>query len=457
MKELLEEKWDEILLYLKDNFDVTDVSYKTFLCELSVYSVEGNKITVAINDKAIGDSKDFIIRKFGVYLPVSIEEVTGLHCEVTFELLSILSSSSNSQKDENDDNILDKLSFLNPRYTFDTFVVGGNNDFAHAASLAVAEAPGEIYNPLFIYGGVGLGKTHLMHAIARYIGTNNKDMKILYVTSEDFTNEVIDSIRNARNNSTNMQDFRNKYRNVDVLLIDDIQFIIGKESTQEEFFHTFNHLYGAKKQIIISSDNPPNKLEHLEDRLRSRFKMGLTVDVKSPNYETRMAILRKKAELDDLSIDDGILNYIATNIESNIRELEGAVNKIVALSRLKHREITMDLAEEALQDLINPNKKKVITIDTIKSVICEHYSISEEDLISKKKNSSIAYPRQICMYLCREMINTAKLKDIGAQLGNRDHTTVLHGIKKIEDDLSANNDEDLQKTIHALMEKVNHI
>lgn len=454
MKEQLEKQWNEILLYLKDNFDVTDVSYRTFLCALSVYSINGNQLIVSIDDSSIGDSKAMIKKRFGVFLQVSIEELTGIHYEIEFKLASELEHEDVSLKASQE--VSNKYKFLNPKYTFDTFVVGGNNDFAHAASLAVAESPGDAYNPLFIYGGVGLGKTHLMHAIANYIAANNKEQKILYVTSESFTNEVINSIRNVKNDSNNMQDFRNKYRNIDVLLIDDIQFIIGKESTQEEFFHTFNHLYESKKQIVISSDKAPMNLERLEERLRSRFEMGLTVDVKSPNYETRMAILRKKAQLDGLLIDDNILNYIATNIESNIRELEGAVTKIIAFSRLKHREITMDLAKEALQDLINPNNKKTITVDTIKDIIAEHFGITIEDLNSNKRNNTIAYPRQICMYLCHEMLKNTTLKEIGNQLGGRDHTTIIHGINKIEDDLKSG-DENIKNTIEVLKKKVNHM
>lgn len=454
MKEQLEKQWNEILLYLKDNFDVTDVSYRTFLCALSVYSIDGNQLIVSIDDSSIGDSKAMIKKRFGVFLQVSIEELTGVHYEIEFKLASELKKDNVSLKTSQE--VSNKYEFLNPKYTFDNFVVGGNNDFAHAASLAVAESPGDAYNPLFIYGGVGLGKTHLMHAIANYIAANNREQKILYVTSESFTNEVINAIRNAKNNSNDMQNFRNKYRNIDVLLIDDIQFIIGKESTQEEFFHTFNHLYESKKQIVISSDKAPMNLERLEERLRSRFEMGLTVDVKSPNYETRMAILRNKAQLDGLMIDDNILNYIATNIESNIRELEGAVTKIIAFSRLKHREITMDLAKEALRDLINPNNKKTITVDTIKEIIAEHFGITIEDLNSNKRNNTIAYPRQICMYLCHELLNNTTLKEIGNQLGGRDHTTIIHGINKIEDDLKSG-DENIKNTIEVLKKKVNHI
>ena len=339
---------------------------------------------------------------------------------------------------------------LNPRYTFDTFVVGANNNLAHAASLAVAESPGEIYNPLFIYGGVGLGKTHLMHSIAHFILKNNPKAKILYVTSEKFTNELIDAIRNKNNISTT--EFREKYRNNDVLLIDDIQFIIGKESTQEEFFHTFNALYEAKKQIIISSDKPPKEIETLEERLRSRFEWGLTVDIQSPDYETRMAILRKKEELEGYNIDNEVIKYIASNIKSNIRELEGALTKIVALSKLDRKEINLDLAEEALKDLISPNGTQEVTPELIIQVVADHYGVTPLDLASQKRSKDIVYPRQIAMYLCRSMVDTS-LQHIGKCLGGRDHTTIIHGIEKVEAELATNSS--LQNTIDILKKKIN--
>ena len=345
-----------------------------------------------------------------------------------------------------------KYPFLNPRYTFDTFVVGNNNNLAHAASLAVAEAPAEVYNPLFIYGGPGLGKTHLMHSIAHFVLEQNPDAKVLYVTSEVFTNELIEAIRN-RSDTTSIAQFRKKYRNIDVLLIDDIQFIIGKESTQEEFFHTFNTLYEAKKQIIISSDKPPKDIETLEERLRSRFEWGLTADIQQPDYETRMAILKKKEELDGLSIDDEVMKYIASNINSNIRELEGALNQIVARSRLINKKIDVSLAEEALKDLIFPNNKKEITLDYITGIVAEHYGITVADIISTKKSRNVAYPRQICMYLCRSLLPDMSLKDIGNHLGNRDHTTVLHGINKIEQDIKA--DASLINVLDVLRKKIN--
>ena len=353
MLETLKEKWDEILLYLKNEYEISNVSFQTWLLPLEIYSMEqpGNVIQIVVPD---ANFLGYIKKKYSVMLKVSIEEVTGIRCdnvEFIVEDEIIRDSISDNQLINHTQNAVSPVTLqnanLNPKYTFDSFVVGANNNLAHAASLAVAESPGEIYNPLFIYGGVGLGKTHLMQSIANFILKNNPKAKILYVTSEKFTNELIDAIRNKNNISTT--EFREKYRNNDVLLIDDIQFIIGKESTQEEFFHTFNALHEAKKQIIISSDKPPKEIETLEERLRSRFEWGLTVDIQSPDYETRMAILRKKEEMEGYNIDNEVIKYIATNIKSNIRELEGALTKIVALSKLeKNREINIALAEKAL-------------------------------------------------------------------------------------------------------------
>ena len=339
---------------------------------------------------------------------------------------------------------------LNPKYTFDTFVVGNNNKFAHAAALAVAESPGKMYNPLFIHGGAGLGKTHLMHAIAHFILEENPDKRVLYVTSETFTNELIEAIRNGNNTATTK--FREKYRSVDVLLIDDIQFIIGKESTQEEFFHTFNDLHGKKKQIIISSDKPPKDIETLEARLRSRFEWGLIADISSPDFETRMAILHKKEETDGYDIDNEVIKYIAMNIKSNIRELEGALNKLVALSNLENREITVKLAEEALKDIISPDEKKEVTPAFIISTVAEHFHVSVDDIRSNKRNTEIVVPRQIAMYLCSNLTSVG-LKKIGSEMGGRDHSTVLHGSKKISSELKTS--EDMRKTIEILKKKIN--
>ena len=366
MLKKLQEKWDDILNFLKKEHEVSDVSFTTWLLPLKLYSYENDTLYLLVPEK---EFLNYVKKKYARLLQISIEEVTGISCEVAF----IAEDDVTRKEPEPESSLIGRSAQdvsleaiqnanLNPRYTFDTFVVGANNNLAHAASLAVAESPGEIYNPLFIYGGVGLGKTHLMHSIAHFILKNNPKAKILYVTSEKFTNELIDAIRNKNNISTT--EFRETYRNNDVLLIDDIQFIIGKESTQEEFFHTFNALYESKKQIIISSDKPPKEIETLEERLRSRFEWGLTVDIQSPDYETRMAILRKKEELEGYNIDNEVIKYIATNIKSNIRELEGALTKIVALSKLNKKEITIELAEEALKDLFLREKSRPLLRNT---------------------------------------------------------------------------------------------
>ena len=457
MLETLKEKWDEILLYLKNEYEISNVSFQTWLLPLEIYSLKqpGNIIQIIVPD---ANFLGYIKKKYSVMLKVSIEEVTGIRCdnvEFIVEDEIIRDSVSDNQLINATPNAVSPVTLqnanLNPKYTFDSFVVGANNNLAHAASLAVAESPGEIYNPLFIYGGVGLGKTHLMQSIANFILKNNPKAKILYVTSEKFTNELIDAIRNKNNISTT--EFREKYRNNDVLLIDDIQFIIGKESTQEEFFHTFNELHEAKKQIVISSDKPPKEIETLEERLRSRFEWGLTVDIQSPDYETRMAILRKKEEMEGYNIDNEVIKYIATNIKSNIRELEGALTKIVALSKLeKNREINIALAEKALKDIIAPGDKKEVTPEFIIEVVADHFNLTPLDIISQRRNKEIVYPRQIAMYLCRNMTDTG-LQNIGKSLGGRDHTTILHGIDKITADLEGN--PTLQNTIDILKKKIN--
>ncbi len=454
MLETLKEKWDEILLYLKEEHDVSDISFNTWLKPLRLYEVTDDDIVkIIVPDNTF---LKYIRKKYAVLLKVAIEEVTGFHCEI--ELISedqaenglYSGSLSSLTTDDEASRTAIQEANLNPRYTFDTFVVGASNNLAHAASLAVAESPGEIYNPLFIYGGVGLGKTHLMHSIANYVLKNNPRAKVLYVTSEKFTNELIDAIRNKNNFSTT--EFREKYRNNDVLLIDDIQFIIGKESTQEEFFHTFNALYEEKKQIIVSSDRPPKEIETLEERLRSRFEWGLTVDIQPPDYETRMAILRKKEELDGYNIDNEVLQYIATNIKSNIRELEGALTKILALSKLeKNREVTVELAEEALKDIVSPGDSKAITPEGIMQVVADHYNLTMLDLVSQKRSKDIAYPRQIAMYLCRTMTDVSS-QEIGRLMGGRDHSTILHGVEKISSDLEVS--PTLQNTIDILKKKL---
>ncbi|NLJ96167.1 MAG: chromosomal replication initiator protein DnaA [Clostridiales bacterium] len=448
MKNTIEAKWDEILKFLISEYGITDVSYNTWLKPLRVYDVKDHVITIVINDERIGPpSLNVIKNKYELLLKVSIEEILNEHYDINFVLASQMDimSSKNKSSSAGKTNILP--SFLNPRYTFDTFVVGGNNEFARAAALAVAENPGEIYNPLFIYGGVGLGKTHLMHSIAHFVLSQNPDTKVLYVTSEKFTNELIDAIQKK----TTTQ-FREKYRSIDILLIDDIQFIIGKESTQEEFFHTFNTLHESKRQIIISSDRPPKEMLTLEDRLRSRFEHGLMADIQPPDYETRMAILKKKEELDGNRIDNEVLKYIANNIKSNIRELEGALTKIVAFSKLKKRELNVELAEEALKDIISPNEKKIITTELIVDVVAEHFNISASDVYSKNKSRNISYPRQIVMYLARHLTDNS-VTDIGKSLGNRDHSTVIHGYDKISKDIEK--DPSIHNTIDVLIKKIN--
>lgn len=321
---------------------------------------------------------------------------------------------------------------LNPKYTFDTFVIGNSNRFAHAACVAVAESPAKAYNPLFLYGGVGLGKTHLMHAIGHHIMTQKKNPKVVYVSSEKFTNELINSIKDDRN-----EKFRNKYRNVDILLIDDIQFIAGKERTQEEFFHTFNSLHEANKQIIISSDRPPKEIPTLEDRLRSRFEMGLITDIQAPDFETRIAILRKKAQMENIDVPNDVTNYIAKNIKSNIRELEGALTRVIAYSSLTNRSISFELAIEALKDIMTNSKDEEITVNRIKEKVASVFNIKMDDFNSKKRTRSIAFPRQIAMYLTRELTELS-LPKIGEEFGGRDHTTVIHAHDKIVKNLHSN-------------------
>ena len=446
------EKWDEILGIVKKEHDLSDVRFDTWLKPLKVYDVSGNVVTIVASDQV---RLSYINKNYKLPLQVTISEVTGMtDCEVKFILpedVPTKKSTSESTPDQNN-RFKDRCeeANLNPKYTFNTFIVGSNNKLAQAAALAVAESPGNTYNPLFIYGGAGLGKTHLMHSIAHFIIENDDDSKVLYVTSEEFTNELIETIRNG--NNTAMSKFREKYRNIDVLLIDDIQFIIGKESTQEEFFHTFNSLYSANKQIIISSDKPPKDMEILDERFRSRFEWGLIVDITLPDYETRMAILHKKEEMDGYDINEEVIKYIANNIKSNIRELEGAINKVMAFAKLEKKEVTLELAEQALKDIISPDEKKVITPDYIISMVAEHFDVTVDDLCGNKRNSKIVTPRQIAMYLCREIISTP-LKSIGKCLGNRDHTTIMHGIDKIEKEI--NNDENLKNTIETLKKKIN--
>lgn len=446
----IQEKWTDILNTIRQEHQLSDISFKTWLETLTVHSVEDNEVTIVVPTGLIGIN--YITNRYLLPLKVAISEATGEEYEIALiEPKDIPSETVQAPSTIINENV--ERANLNPRYTFDTFVVGSNNKMAHAASVAVAESPGEAYNPLFIYGGVGLGKTHLMHSIAHFILQKNPETRVLYVTSEIFTNELIESIRSGNNADMTMTKFREKYRNIDVLMIDDIQFIVGKESTQEEFFHTFNALHGAKKQIIISSDKPPKDMEILEDRLRSRFEWGLIVDISAPDYETRMAILKKKEELDGYYIDDDVIEYIAKNVTSNIRELEGSLNKIMAFANLENCEINLALAEKVLKDIISPDEEmRVVTPEIIIRTVAEHFDLSASDLIGNKRSSQITYPRQIAMYLCRQMTDIT-LKIIGDKLGGRDHSTIMNGIKRIEKEVQYS--EETREVINILKKKIN--
>ncbi len=426
---------DELLQKLKDLLkdELTPISYETWILPLGIESIDDNHIVFSI----VSDfQRDFIETKFRSLIFNTLRYITNK--EWTFSVAEIADSTQKgdiiSDKNSNvsDMELEHNHLTLNPKYTFETFVVGNNNRFAHAAALAVGNEPGKSYNPLFIYGGVGLGKTHLMHAIGNRILENNSKSNILYVTSEKFTNQLINAIKDSK---TEM--FRNKYRNIDVLLIDDIQFIAGKDRIQEEFFHTFNTLREDGKQIIISSDKPPRDIEFLEDRLKSRFEWGLLADISCPDYETRLAILRKKAQDENIIIDDSILSDIATKIDSNIRELEGVFNKIVARASLIHSPITIELAENIINEFKYENEK-VISCDFIKETVSKYFSIDKDELSGSKRSNDIAFPRQIAMYLCREIAGMS-FPQIGIDFGNRDHSTVMHGYNKISREIKEKN------------------
>ena len=413
--------------------EMTNISYTTWIKSLEIQSVNDNKIVLVALSEI---QKDAIESRLFDLVVNTFNFITNKTCEISIVVKSEEQDKEYTQEETSKDYMSSEAysnSFLNPKYTFDTFVIGNNNKFAQAAAYAVAEAPATAYNPLFIYGGVGLGKTHLMHAIGNQILKNNPNTKILYVTSEQFINELVNSIKDA--NFKN-ELFRNKYRNIDVLLIDDIQFIAGKKMGQEEFFHTFNTLHQSGKQIIISSDKPPRDIPLLEERLKSRFEWGILADISMPDYETRLAILRKKVQLENIIIEDYILSVIATKIDTNIRELEGALNKIVAYASLTHSPITIEMAEKAINDIVL-QKEKIISADYIQEIVAKYFNIDKKDLISSKKSNDIAYPRQIAMYLCRT-IGQMSFPKIGGEFGNRDHTTVMHACNKIEKEVKEN-------------------
>lgn len=445
----IKENWNLIKENIRKEYELSNISYSTWIEPLTLYKVENDTVFIII-PKEKAHAINYITNKYTSFFQVTITEMMETDCSISFILEKDIEDELNGENGFNNSgyNILYERANLNPKYNFDTFVVGNNNKFAHSAALAVAETPGTTYNPLYIYGGAGLGKTHLMHSIGRFILEANNDMKVLYVTSEQFTNEVIDSIRSG--NAATMTKLREKYRTVDVLMIDDIQFIIGKESTQEEFFHTFNVLHSARKQIVLSSDKPPKEMETLEERFRSRFEWGLIADIQPPDYETKVAILLKNAENYEKKIDNAIFEYIATNIQSNIRELEGAFNKIIAFSKINKiplDEMTMAHAEDALKDVIYPSKSKEITTDLILNIVAEHFEVTAKDIQSQKRNAEFVIPRQVYMYLCRELIETP-LTNIAKTLGKKDHTTIIHGIKKIEEEMKYN--EELKNKINII-------
>ncbi len=411
-------------------------SYETWLKETKPLAFYNNTIVVGVPNEF---AKDWLENRYSSLLQEAVNSVAGREVKLKFIVPQEGENKKSIdmekvEKNESpparvDHNTLFKPPNLNPKYVFDTFVIGNSNRFAHAACLAVAEAPAKAYNPLFIYGGVGLGKTHLMHAIGHYVLEQNKSLKVVYVSSETFTNELINSIRDDRT-----VQFRNKYRNVDVLLVDDIQFLAGKERTQEEFFHTFNTLHEADKQIVVSSDRPPKEIPTLESRLRSRFEWGLLTDIQQPDLETRIAILRKKAKQENLDIENEIIVHIASKVTSNIRELEGALIRVAAYSSLTNDEMSLELAEEALKDMLPASRKKPVTVSLIQNKTADYFDVKTEELKAKKRSRSISHPRQIAMYLSREMTDSS-LPKIGEDFGGRDHTTVMHACVKIAKDI----------------------
>ena len=433
--DIVNEKWPEIIEHLRIEHELSNVSFNTWIQPLKVYEVIDNTVFILVNMNA---SVEYIEKKYLLPLKVCISEITGTDYEVVFiseddSRINEIRSMSVEATHKKRTRTASEKAGLNPKYTFDTFVVGGNNNFAHAASLAVAESPGEVYNPLFLYGDVGLGKTHLMHSIAHFILNKNSKKKVLYVTSETFTNELIEALKNGKtaNNESAMAQFRDKYRNNDILLIDDIQFIQGKESTVEEFFHTFNTLYESNKQIVLASDRPPKEIKTLEDRLRTRFEWGLLADIQTPDFETRIAIIRRKAQLMDISVPDDVSEYIANRLKTNIRQLEGAVKKLKAYKLLQGTSPSIVIAQNAIRDILNDSQPVPVTVERIIAEVGRTYGISPQDIRSTKRNAQISSARQISMYIVRE-ITQMSMSTIGEEFGNRDHSTVVYATKQVE-------------------------
>ncbi len=433
----LNDIWNRTLELLKG--EMTEISFNTWILTIEPMSIDSNTITLGV---PADFQKGILESRYSYLIKNALRQLTHKDYNIYFSTPSQTPAKPAVQEYNEDSS----GSFLNPKYTFDTFVIGNGNRFAHAASLAVSEAPAKAYNPLFLYGGVGLGKTHLMHAIGHFVLSQNPSLKVLYVSSEKFTNELINAIRDDKN-----EEFRYKYRNIDLLLIDDIQFIGGKERTQEEFFHTFNALYEANKQIIISSDKPPKDITTLEERLRSRFEWGLIADIAPPDLETRIAILRKKAQLENLDVPDDVMVFIADKVASNIRELEGAMNRVIAYSTLTENKINVDMAIEALKDMFNNSKAVVINSKTIQEAVSRYFHLKTDELKSKRRSRDVSFPRQIAMYLCREMTDMS-LPKVGDEFGGRDHTTVIHACEKINQDMA--NSAELRRTIEDIKKNI---
>ena len=458
MENEIKDKWNEIITYMRDTYNINGVLFRTWISPLTIVSCDNDTIILAIDEKEQGDILGLIEKKYKVAFQVSIEVITNHQLDVRFIYQNDMDTKGVSSYNK-EEMLEEKYPFLKQGHSFDTFVVSNSNNIAYNAAVAVAENPnGQLYNPLFLYSGPGLGKTHLMHSIARYILENHPEYSVMYTTSENFMNNVVDAIRTNRKtqDTAATSNLRKNYRNVDVLLIDDIQFIIGKDSTQIEFFNTFEALYQSGKQLVISSDKPPKDIETLEARLRTRFEWGLIADISAPNYETRMAILQKKIELDQLekyNIPKDVLKYIAENVKTNIRELEGSLNKLIALYKLNHEgEIDIPLAAEALKDIISSENKREVTPELILDIVADHFGITVADLKSNKRNADIANPRQISMYLIRTMTESS-LKAIGVVLGGKDHSTIKYGIEKIA--AEEKEDETLSNTINIIRKKIN--
>ena len=422
--------WDSVLARIETK--VNRFSYYSWFRQTSLLNDNGNTITIRVADPMV---VDWLTKHYAGVIGEALAEVGRQGAALKFvpdgaepdtpEEPSPSAAEPSPEKPPEAASPSEVVG-LSPRYSFDAFIVGASNQFAHAACRAVAEAPSRSYNPLFLYGGVGLGKTHLMHAIGHYVLTHSPGLKLTYISAERFMNEVINAIRYDR-----ILEFRERYRGVDVLLVDDIQFIVGKERTQTEFFHTFNALHDAQKQIVISSDQPPHQITELEERLRSRFEWGLIADIQSPDLETKIAILKRKAEAEGVPLPDDVALFIAGRIKSNIRELEGSLIRLLAYASLTGREISMALAQETLRDVLR-HDQRAVTIDAIQKFIADYYKLKLNDLKSRNNSKSIAKPRQVAMYLCKSL-TTASLPEIGKSFGGKHHSTVIHSIRKVEE------------------------